>query len=85
MYSFPFLSQEVAQMPAVVNFCQREQGIIIQLTVLILISLPSIGQERQHIPVVIDGEELSMDWNGGFNAPQFSNIDHIKTIKWILM
>ncbi len=35
----------------------------------------AIAQERQQIPVAIDGKELSMDWNGGFNAPQFSNID----------
>lgn len=27
------------------------------------------------MPVSIDGHELPLDWNGGFNAPQFSNID----------
>ena len=29
-YNFPFLKDEMNQMPAVVNFCLREQGIIIQ-------------------------------------------------------
>lgn len=29
-YNFPFLKDEMNQMPAVVNFCMREQGIIIQ-------------------------------------------------------
>ncbi len=29
-YNFPFLKDELNQIPAVVNFCQREQGIIIQ-------------------------------------------------------
>jgi hypothetical protein len=33
------------------------------------------GQNRLQLPVTIDGKEMSMDWNGGFNAPQFSNID----------
>ena len=33
------------------------------------------AQERLELPVTIDGKELVMDWNGGFNAPQFSNID----------
>ena len=34
-----------------------------------------VAQERMQIPVTIDNKELVMDWNGGFNAPQFSNID----------
>lgn len=29
-YNFPFLKDEMKQMPAVVNFCLREQGIIVQ-------------------------------------------------------
>jgi excisionase family DNA binding protein len=29
-YNFPFLKDEMDQMPAVVNFCQREQGIVVQ-------------------------------------------------------
>jgi excisionase family DNA binding protein len=29
-YNFPFLKDEMQQMPAVVNFCSREQGIIVQ-------------------------------------------------------
>jgi len=29
-YNFPFLKDEMNQMPAVVNFCLREQGIIVQ-------------------------------------------------------
>ncbi|MCF6247102.1 MAG: helix-turn-helix transcriptional regulator [Desulfobacula sp.] len=29
-YNFPFLKDEMDQMPAVVNFCQREQGLILQ-------------------------------------------------------
>ncbi|SDU62082.1 helix-turn-helix transcriptional regulator [Desulfobacula phenolica] len=29
-YNFPFLKDEMDQMPAVVNFCLREQGIIVQ-------------------------------------------------------
>ncbi|MCF8091014.1 MAG: helix-turn-helix transcriptional regulator [Desulfotignum sp.] len=29
-YNFPFLKDEMHQMPAVVNFCQREQGIVVQ-------------------------------------------------------
>lgn len=29
-YNFPFIQDEMTQMPAVVNFCRREQGIIIQ-------------------------------------------------------
>lgn len=29
-YNFPFLRDEMDQMPAVVNFCQREQGIVVQ-------------------------------------------------------
>lgn len=33
------------------------------------------AQERIQIPVVINGRELALDWNGGYNAPQFSNID----------
>ncbi|MBP8085966.1 MAG: VCBS repeat-containing protein [Saprospiraceae bacterium] len=33
------------------------------------------AQERLDIPVLIDNKELVMPWNGGFNAPQFANID----------
>ncbi len=33
------------------------------------------AQERLDIPVLIDNQELVMPWNGGFNAPQFANID----------
>ncbi len=33
------------------------------------------AQERMDIPVLIDNKELVMPWNGGFNAPQFANID----------
>ncbi|MFU8769727.1 MAG: substrate-binding domain-containing protein [Desulfotignum sp.] len=29
-YNFPFLKDEMHQMPAVVNFCMREQGIVVQ-------------------------------------------------------
>ena len=29
-YNFPFIENEMTQMPAVVNFCMREQGIIVQ-------------------------------------------------------
>ena len=29
-YNFPFLKDEMHQMPAVVNFCMREQGILVQ-------------------------------------------------------
>ncbi len=29
-YNFPFIEDEMAQVPAVVNFCMREQGIIVQ-------------------------------------------------------
>jgi len=33
------------------------------------------GQERYEVGVNVNGIELPMPWNGGFNAPQFSNID----------
>jgi hypothetical protein len=33
------------------------------------------GQERLEVGVKIDITDLPMPWNGGFNAPQFSNID----------
>jgi molybdate-binding protein len=29
-YNFPFLKDDMNQLPAVVNFCQREQGLLIQ-------------------------------------------------------
>ena len=34
-----------------------------------------LAQDRMDIPVLIDNKELVMPWNGGFNAPQFANID----------
>ena len=34
-----------------------------------------LAQDRLQVPVIIDGKELRFDWSGGFNAPQFSNID----------
>lgn len=42
---------------------------------IMLFTFDLLSQERLRIPVVIDGEELNMDWLGGYNAPQFSNID----------
>ncbi len=33
------------------------------------------GQDRREVPVVADDHLLEMAWAGGFNAPQFSNID----------
>ncbi len=41
------------------------------LSVVILVR----GQERFDPGVKVDDADLSMPWNGGFNAPQFSNID----------
>ena len=29
-YNFPFIRDDIAQVPAVVNFCQREQGLIVE-------------------------------------------------------
>ncbi len=45
------------------------------IAIFLVMSLSVIAQERLHIPVMIEGKELPLDWNGGFNAPQFSNID----------
>lgn len=49
--------------------------IFVLICSVIISSHSTIAQERQQMPVVIDGKELVMDWNGGYNAPQFSNID----------
>jgi hypothetical protein len=38
-------------------------------------SLVALSQERYDIGVKLTDSDLSMPWNGGFNAPQFSNID----------
>ncbi len=40
-----------------------------------LISTPLWTQERFDIGVKAGNEELSMPWTGGYNAPQFNNID----------
>lgn len=45
------------------------------LGVFFILTGSVIAQERLYLPVMVDGQELEMDWNGGFNAPQFSNID----------
>ena len=49
--------------------------IYLQISIWSLATLTISAQERIQLPVSIDGEELTMDWSGGFNAPQFSNID----------
>lgn len=41
----------------------------------LLTSLSVQAQERYDIGVKVGTEERSMPWTGGFNAPQFSNID----------
>ncbi len=33
------------------------------------------SQARLEVGVTVDGKEITMPWNGGYNAPQFSNID----------
>ncbi len=35
----------------------------------------ALAQERIDVPVRVEGRELVMPWSGGYNAPQFSNID----------
>ena len=45
------------------------------ITIWLILSCTLSAQERIEVPVTIDGKELIMDWSGGFNAPQFSNID----------
>ncbi len=45
------------------------------IALLVFLNFSLWAQDRQDIPVEIDGIELTMNWNGGFNAPQFSNID----------
>ncbi len=53
----------------------KKINIYLHITFWSLTTLMLSAQERIQLPVTIDGEELVMDWNGGFNAPQFSNID----------
>src|SRR4030095_4973116 len=42
---------------------------------LLLISLQAKSQERFDAGVRIGADELNMPWTGGFNSPQFANID----------
>jgi hypothetical protein len=49
--------------------------LILQMLIIMTGMAVGLAQERIQFPVSIDNKELVMDWNGGFNAPQFSNID----------
>jgi hypothetical protein len=45
---------------------------------LCCVLIPAIGgfaQQRFDIPVSDGNAEVSMPWTGGYNTPQFSNID----------
>ena len=46
----------------------------ISFLILVYSSVSLVAQQRLDIPVATS-QELMMPWNGGFNAPQFSNID----------
>lgn len=53
----------------------KHSSSILLLAFVLVIQQGLRAQERLQIPVIIDGKELRFDWSGGFNAPQFSNID----------
>lgn len=53
----------------------KKTAVLLPIMLWFCMALHLTAQERMQVPVSIDGHELEMDWIGGFNAPQFSNID----------
>ena len=53
----------------------KRTAIQLQMMLWLLMATHLGAQERMQVPVIVDGQEIELDWIGGFNAPQFSNID----------
>ena len=53
----------------------KRTAIQLQMMLWLLMAMHLGAQERMQVPVIVDGQEIELDWIGGFNAPQFSNID----------
>jgi len=53
------------------NLCNKP----LYIFAFISLSLMAYSQERYEVGVKTTSTDLPMPWNGGFNAPQFSNID----------
>jgi len=53
----------------------KRTAIQLQMMLWLIMATHLGAQERMQVPVSVDGLEIELDWIGGFNAPQFANID----------